>query len=69
MMTREQALNALTDYRIMALRRDHLIRAAAAAGVPETQIAAAAGVARDTVRKALGKCSPMRSTSRSSSTG
>ena len=54
-MTQEQALADLAEYRALAERRDDLIRAAAAAGTPETRIAAAAGVARMTVRKALGK--------------
>ena len=54
-MTQDEALAALGAYRATADRRDELIRDAAAAGVPETQIAVTAGVARMTVRKALGK--------------
>lgn len=54
-MTRAEALAALAAYRTTVAGRDDLIRAAAAAGVPETQIAAAAGIGRMTVRKALGK--------------
>jgi len=52
---RNKLIGALIKWRANDQRRDHVVRQAAKAGIPKTEIAAITGLARSTIYEILGR--------------